>query len=111
MMIVLYACGSKIWHTESRLLTTRDYRLFDIQHAVVATTLPLDEFYRELVRTQALAHGASQVARNRAELAVMTAAVQISEYDMYRVIGLEVESRGSGQRMNQISSHDINYDG
>ncbi|NBM17294.1 hopanoid C-3 methylase HpnR [Streptomyces sp. GC420] len=46
--------GTEIWHTESRRLTTRDYRLFDIQHAVVPTTLPLDRFYRELVRTQAV---------------------------------------------------------
>jgi hopanoid C-3 methylase len=46
--------GTEIWHTESRRLTTRDYRLFDIQHAVVPTTLPLAEFYRELVRTQAV---------------------------------------------------------
>ncbi len=46
--------GTEIWHTESRRLTTRDYRLFDIQHAVVPTVLPLDEFYRELVRTQAV---------------------------------------------------------
>jgi magnesium-protoporphyrin IX monomethyl ester (oxidative) cyclase len=44
--------GTEIWHTEARRLTTRDYRLFDIQHAVVPTTLPLDEFYRELVQTQ-----------------------------------------------------------
>jgi hopanoid C-3 methylase HpnR len=44
--------GTEIWHTESRRLTTRDYRLFDIQHAVVPTALPLREFYRELVRTQ-----------------------------------------------------------
>jgi hypothetical protein len=33
-------------------LTTRDYRLFDIQHAVLPTALPLEEFYRELVETQ-----------------------------------------------------------
>ncbi|MFR0354887.1 hopanoid C-3 methylase HpnR [Streptomyces sediminimaris] len=46
--------GTEIWHTESRRLTTRDYRLFDIQHAVVPTRLPLAEFYRELVRTQAV---------------------------------------------------------
>jgi hopanoid C-3 methylase len=46
--------GTEIWHTESRRLTTRDYRLFDIQHAVVPTELPLDEFYTELVRTQAV---------------------------------------------------------
>ncbi|WP_395297695.1 hopanoid C-3 methylase HpnR [Kitasatospora hibisci] len=46
--------GTEIWHTESRRLTTLDYRLFDIQHAVVPTALPLEEFYRELVRTQAV---------------------------------------------------------
>jgi len=46
--------GTEIWHTESRRLTTRDYRLFDIQHAVVSTTLPLEQFYTELVRTQAV---------------------------------------------------------
>ena len=46
--------GTEVWHTESRRLTTRDYRLFDIQHAVVPTALPLADFYRELVRTQAV---------------------------------------------------------
>ncbi|MEV7792164.1 hopanoid C-3 methylase HpnR [Streptomyces sp. NPDC087512] len=46
--------GTEIWHTEARRLTTRDYRLFDIQHAVVPTRLPLEEFYRELVRTQSV---------------------------------------------------------
>jgi hopanoid C-3 methylase HpnR len=46
--------GTEIWHTESAKLTTLDYRLFDIQHAVLPTTMPLDEFYRELVRTQAV---------------------------------------------------------
>jgi hopanoid C-3 methylase len=44
--------GTETWHTESRRLTTRDYRLFDIQHAVLPTKLPLPEFYRELVETQ-----------------------------------------------------------
>lgn len=67
--------GTEIWHTESRRLTTRDYRLFDIQHAVVPTALPLEKFYEELVRTQAVinrkhlglrtAYGAARVlARN-----------------------------------------------
>ena len=46
--------GTEIWHTESRDLTTLDYRLFDIQHAVLPTKLPLDVFYRELVRTQSV---------------------------------------------------------
>jgi magnesium-protoporphyrin IX monomethyl ester (oxidative) cyclase len=46
--------GTEIWHTESRKLATYDYRLFDIQHAVLPTRLPLHEFYRELVRTQAV---------------------------------------------------------
>ena len=44
--------GTETWHTESRRLTTRDYRLFDIQHAVLPTTLPLPEFYKELVETE-----------------------------------------------------------
>ncbi|QJD30998.1 hopanoid C-3 methylase HpnR [Methylococcus geothermalis] len=44
--------GTESWHTESRQLTTRDYRLFDIQHAVLPTRLPLREFYGELVKTQ-----------------------------------------------------------
>ena len=44
--------GTESWVTESRRLATRDYRLFDIQHAVLPTRLPLAEFYRELVTTQ-----------------------------------------------------------
>jgi magnesium-protoporphyrin IX monomethyl ester (oxidative) cyclase len=46
--------GTEIWHSESQKLTTLDYRLFDIQHAVLPTNLPLDKFYEELVRTQAV---------------------------------------------------------
>jgi hopanoid C-3 methylase HpnR len=44
--------GTESWLTESRRLTTRDYRLFDIQHAVLPTRLPLADFYQELVSTQ-----------------------------------------------------------
>jgi hopanoid C-3 methylase len=44
--------GTETWLTEARRLTTRDYRLFDIQHCVLPTKLPLAEFYRELVTTQ-----------------------------------------------------------
>jgi hopanoid C-3 methylase HpnR len=44
--------GTETWLTESRKLTTLDYRLFDIQHAVVPTRLPLMKFYEELVKTQ-----------------------------------------------------------
>lgn len=36
--------GTEIWHTESRKLTTLDYRLFDVQHAVLPTRLPLKKF-------------------------------------------------------------------
>ena len=46
--------GTEIWHTESQKLTTLDYRLFDIQHAVLPTALPLPVFYEELVKTQAV---------------------------------------------------------
>lgn len=44
--------GTETWHTEARRLSTLDYRLFDIQHAVLPTRLPLPEFYQELVKTQ-----------------------------------------------------------
>jgi hopanoid C-3 methylase HpnR len=44
--------GTETWSTESRKLVSRDYRLFDIQHSVLPTELPLPEFYSELVRTQ-----------------------------------------------------------
>lgn len=44
--------GTENWQHEARRLTSLDYRLYDIQHAVVPTKLPLPEFYAELVRTQ-----------------------------------------------------------
>jgi hypothetical protein len=44
--------GTESWHTEARKIHTRDYRLFDIQHAVLPTKMPLPEFYAELVKTQ-----------------------------------------------------------
>ena len=44
--------GTESWLTEERALTSRDYRLYDIAHAVLPTRLPLDEFYEELVTTQ-----------------------------------------------------------
>lgn len=46
--------GTETWLTESRRLTTRDYRLFDVQHAVLPTRLPLRRFYEELVKTQSV---------------------------------------------------------
>ncbi len=46
--------GTEIWHTDSRRLSTLDYRLFDVQHAVLPTRLPLARFYEELVATQAV---------------------------------------------------------
>lgn len=44
--------GTETWHTESRKLTSRDYRLYDIQHSVLPTYLSLEKFYAELVKTQ-----------------------------------------------------------
>jgi hopanoid C-3 methylase HpnR len=44
--------GTESWVTEERRLQSRDYRLFDIQHAVLPTKLPLPVFYRELLNTQ-----------------------------------------------------------
>jgi magnesium-protoporphyrin IX monomethyl ester (oxidative) cyclase len=44
--------GTELFHSETRPLSTVDYRLYDIQHAVMETRLPLREFYAELVKTQ-----------------------------------------------------------
>jgi len=44
--------GTETWLTESRKFTTRDYRLFDVQHAVLPTRLSLERFYQELINTQ-----------------------------------------------------------
>jgi magnesium-protoporphyrin IX monomethyl ester (oxidative) cyclase len=46
--------GTETWLTEARKLTTLDYRLFDVQHAVLPTRLPLHRFYEELVKTQSV---------------------------------------------------------
>ncbi len=45
--------GTETWLTEQRRLQTRDYRLFDIQHAVLPTKLPLAD-----VLSRAPAHSA-----------------------------------------------------
>jgi hopanoid C-3 methylase HpnR len=44
--------GTEIWLTDARRFTTRDYRLFDVQHAVLPTKMPLRKFYAEFVKTQ-----------------------------------------------------------
>ena len=46
--------GTELWLTESRQLTSLDYRLFDVQHAVLPTKLPLKRFYELLVNTQSV---------------------------------------------------------
>jgi hopanoid C-3 methylase HpnR len=69
--------GTETWLTDSRQLTTRDYRLFDIQHAVLPTALPLPEFYAELVATQQVLNrkhlGARQIWDATTEVAKLLA--------------------------------------
>jgi len=58
-------------------LTTRDYRLFDIQHAVLPTRLSLERFYEELVKTQQvlnMKHMGLTALRNTAGLAARSLA-------------------------------------
>jgi hopanoid C-3 methylase len=65
--------GTESWRTEARRITTRDYRLFDIQHAVLPTQLSLPEFYEELVETQrilSMKHLGFAALREAAGLAV-----------------------------------------
>jgi hopanoid C-3 methylase HpnR len=44
--------GTENFLSAGNTLSTRDYRLFDIQHAVLPTKMPLNKFYEELVKTQ-----------------------------------------------------------
>jgi hopanoid C-3 methylase HpnR len=44
--------GTETWTTDARSFTTRNYKLFDVQHAVLPTRLPLEKFYDELIKTQ-----------------------------------------------------------
>jgi radical SAM superfamily enzyme YgiQ (UPF0313 family) len=39
--------GTDLWDTAKQEVTTTDWEMFDIVHAVLPTRLPLDEFYRE----------------------------------------------------------------
>src|SRR5215510_9208147 len=48
--------GTESWLTESRRFTTRDYRLFDVQHAVLPTRLPLEKFYGEFTNSTYVPH-------------------------------------------------------
>jgi hopanoid C-3 methylase HpnR len=69
--------GTETWHTESRRLISRDYRLFDIQHVVLPTRLPLADFYEELVATQQVLNrkhlGARQIWGAAKNVAVLLA--------------------------------------
>ena len=65
--------GTENWHTEERRPQTRDYRLFDIQHAVLPTRLPLAVLSRTaahpagaLPQAHELADGADASRRARA---------------------------------------------
>jgi hopanoid C-3 methylase len=44
--------GTKLFDEVQGTLTTRDWSLFDLEHAVLPTSLPLDVFYREMARLQ-----------------------------------------------------------
>lgn len=39
--------GTDLWHEAQQNLTTHNWELFDLEHAVLPTKLPLDEFYQE----------------------------------------------------------------
>jgi radical SAM superfamily enzyme YgiQ (UPF0313 family) len=42
--------GTDLWDEASQNVTTHDWEMYDIVHAVLPTTLPLDEFYEEYSR-------------------------------------------------------------
>jgi len=44
--------GTKLFDESGAKITTRDWSLYDLEHAVLPTALPLDAFYREMARLQ-----------------------------------------------------------
>jgi hypothetical protein len=42
--------GTQLFDDTEAQLTTRDWSLFDMMHAVLPTAMPLDDFYREMTR-------------------------------------------------------------
>lgn len=42
--------GTKLYDENEARLTTRDWSLFDLEHAVLPTAMPLEDFYREMTR-------------------------------------------------------------
>jgi len=46
--------GTETWLTDARRFITRDYRLFDVQHVVLPTRLPLRRYYEQVVQTQSI---------------------------------------------------------
>lgn len=44
--------GTKLHDEAAHYLTTRDWSLFDLEHAVLPTSMPLDAFYRQMARLQ-----------------------------------------------------------
>jgi hopanoid C-3 methylase len=65
--------GTELFHTDSREFTTKDYRLFDIQHAVTSTRLPLRDFYTLLVETQSIINRKFMGWRNAVDVANLVA--------------------------------------
>ncbi len=43
--------GTETWLNTAHRFTTRDYRLFDLQHCALETRLPLADFYQEMMKT------------------------------------------------------------
>ena len=84
--------GTETWPTEARKLATRDYRLFDVQHAVLPTRLPLERFYAELVETQQVLFR-KHLGWQRSGTAAGSRAASAPRPDQLREDALEVQQR------------------
>lgn len=57
--------GTDLWEQARDKLTTQDWNLFDLEHAVLPTRLPLDEFYEEYAGLYRYALGVRHRTRSR----------------------------------------------
>jgi magnesium-protoporphyrin IX monomethyl ester (oxidative) cyclase len=101
--------GTELFHTEARELTSVDYRLYDIQHAVVATRLPLDEFYEELVKTQEIINRKFMGWRTAAAVSRMLAGHLLRGQTNFLKMLFKFSSVYNAQRFYRDHFKDVRY--
>jgi hopanoid C-3 methylase HpnR len=102
--------GTELFHTETRALSSVDYRLYDIQHAVLPTRLPLREFYAELVKTQEIINRKFMGWRTAVALSKILAAQLIRGQTNFLKMLFRFSKVYNADRFYSDHSREVNYE-